>query len=236
MPKRNRDKDRFIFTTDLKLIKPYTEYHICIESYIYRYNPNDIILYNKNIGFALIKYKDFCPINILNDPYCLHYIHIHENHRGKGHGKRLMKLILKYFQIVLHTTDDELSFFDHISKELGLEKITTNYPCHSYISINLDNNRDPIFNICLGSCRKKYPGYKRYICDDCYIEFARYNIDMDLIEQNENLRSKLNVTKPSIIHSNTGEPFIKMIENNDIDYIRPEFDKIFIQLSMMLLS
>ena len=139
-----------------------------------------------------------------------------------------MKLILKYFQIVLHTTDDELPFFDHISKELELEKITTNYPSHSYISTNLNTNRDPILNICLGSCRKKYPGYKRYICDDCYIDFARYNIDMDLIE--------LNATKPSIIHSNTGEPFIKMLENIDVDYIRPEFDKIYSQLSMMLLS
>ena len=58
MPNRNkraRDKDRFTFTTDSRLIKPYVEYNMCIENYISRFKPNDVILYNKNIGFALIK-------------------------------------------------------------------------------------------------------------------------------------------------------------------------------------
>ena len=49
---------------------------MCIENFISRFKPNDVILYNKNIGFALINHKDFCPIDILNDPYCLDYIYI----------------------------------------------------------------------------------------------------------------------------------------------------------------
>ena len=80
MPNRNkraRDKERFIFTTDLRLIKPYVDYHMRIENYISRFKPNDVILYNKNIGFALNNHKDFCPIGILNDPYCLDYIYIY---------------------------------------------------------------------------------------------------------------------------------------------------------------
>ena len=235
--KRPRDKNRFIFTDDLNLIKPYIDYNMCIGSFISRFDHNDYILYNKNIGFALIKYRDFCPINILNDPYCLDYIHIHENQRGKGHAKRLMKFILKHFQIVLHTTDNEQPFFEHNSKDLKLKKINTKQPYGaSYISTNLDTNRDPIVNMCLGRCGKQYPGYKRYVCGDCYIEFARHNIDIDLIEVNADLRSKLNVTKPSIILSSTGESLIEMLENNDIDYIRPEFEKIFNQFSMLLLS
>ena len=70
MPNRNKrakDKDRFIFTTDLRLIKPFVEYHMCIENYFSRFKPNDVILYNKNIGFALIIYRDYCPIDIVND-------------------------------------------------------------------------------------------------------------------------------------------------------------------------
>ena len=43
------------------------KYHICIENFISRFGPNDVILHNKIIGFALIQNKDFCPINILND-------------------------------------------------------------------------------------------------------------------------------------------------------------------------
>ena len=125
MPNRNkraRDKDRFILTTDLRLIKPYVDYHMCIENYISRYKANDVILFNKNIGFALINYRDFCPIDILNDPYCLDYIYIHENYRGKGHGRRLMNPILKHFQIIIHSLDSSSSFFEHISNDLGLEK------------------------------------------------------------------------------------------------------------------
>ena len=65
--KRNthRKKDKFIFTNDLNLIKPHADYDIFIENFISRFGPNDIILHTKNIGFALIQYNDFCPINIL---------------------------------------------------------------------------------------------------------------------------------------------------------------------------
>ena len=57
--KRRRNKDKLLFINDLSLIKPYVYYHICIEKVISRFGPNDVILYNNNIGFALIQYKDF---------------------------------------------------------------------------------------------------------------------------------------------------------------------------------
>ena len=203
MPNRNkraRDKDRFIFSTDLRLIKQYADYDICIENYISRFKPNDVILYNKNIGFALIKHRDFCPIDILNDPYCLEFIYIHENYRGKGHGRRLMNLILKHFQIIIHILDNSLGFFEHISKDLGLEKINRDILFGTtFISTNLYINREPIVNHCIGGCGLVYTGYKRYVCYNCYPEFAKYNIDMQLIKLNDNLRSKLNKPQPAII-------------------------------------
>ena len=95
--RRNNNKDGFIFTNNLNLIEPDVKYHICIENFISRFGPNDVILYNKNIGFALIQYKDFCPINILDDPYCLDFIYINNNQRGKGHGRRFFKSYFKTF-------------------------------------------------------------------------------------------------------------------------------------------
>ena len=235
--KRTRDKDRFMFTTDLRLITPYVDYDVCIENYISRFKSNDAILYNKNIGFALIKHRDFCPIDILNDPYCLDYECINENYRGKGHGRRLMNLILNHFQIVIHSSDDSIGFFEHLSKNLGLEKININIPFgKSFISTNLNINRQPIVNNCLGGCGLKYTGYKRCVCADCFIEFAKYNIDLKLIKLNKSLRCKLNVIQPSIIFSNTGKSLLKIQENNnDIDYQRPDFEEIYMVLSMLQL-
>ena len=59
-------------------------------------------------------------------------------------------------------------------------------------------NREPIFNHCIGGCGLVYSGYKRYVCGDCYPEFMRYNIDMNLIKQNDILKSKLNRQQPAI--------------------------------------
>ena len=239
MPNRNKkraiDKDRFIFTNDLRLIKPYASYDDCIEEYISIFKVNDVIIYNKNIGFALIKYKDFCPINILNDPYYLGYIYINENYRGKGHGRRLMNLILKHFQITLHSLDESLGFFEHISKDLGLEKINTNIPtAQPFISTNLDTNRVPIINNCIGGCKLTYSGYKRHVCADCYIEFAKYNINPKLIKLNDSVRSKLNVIQPSIIFSNTGKSFLEILENNnDIHYHITDYEKLVMWLSQL---
>ena len=180
--RRNNNKDGFIFTNNLNLTKPYVKYHICIETFISRFGPNDVILYNKNIGFALIQYKDFCPINILDDPYCLDFIYINNNQRCKGHGRRLINLIFKHFQIVIHTLDDSLGFFEHISKDFALEKINTNMPFGvSFISSNLDINREPVVNNCLGGCGLKYSGYNRYVCSDCHMRFMKQNIDMRLV-------------------------------------------------------
>ena len=132
--KRRSNKDRFILTDNLTVKKPYADYDISEVNFISRFEPNDFILYNKN-------YKDFCPIHILDDPYCLDFIYINENQRGKCHGKRLMKLMLNRFQVVLHTLDDSLGFFEHISKDLGLEKINPGLPFgNSFISSNLNIN------------------------------------------------------------------------------------------------
>ena len=190
--RRNNNKDGFIFTNNLNLIKPYVKYHNCIENFISRFGPNDVILYNKNIGFALIQYKDFCPINILDDPYCLDFIYINNNQRGECHGRRIINLILKHFQIVIHTLDDSLGFFEHISKDFALEKINTNTPFGvSLISSNLDINREPVVNNCLGGCGLKYSGYNRYVCSDCHMRFMRQNINMRFVKLNNTLRSKL---------------------------------------------
>ena len=53
--KRRNNKANFIFTIDLNLNKSYVDYVVSIEDSISRFGPSDIILYNKNIGFALIK-------------------------------------------------------------------------------------------------------------------------------------------------------------------------------------
>ena len=49
---RNRSRrskgDRFIFTNDIDLIKPYAGYHICIEDSLSRFGVNNVILYKKN--------------------------------------------------------------------------------------------------------------------------------------------------------------------------------------------
>ena len=41
--RRNNNKDGSIFTNNLNLIKPYVKYHICIENFISRFGPNDVI-------------------------------------------------------------------------------------------------------------------------------------------------------------------------------------------------
>ena len=146
-----------------------------------------------------------------------------------------MNLILKHFQIVIHSLDDSIGFFDHISKDFGLEKINRDIPFGtSLISINLDINRKPVVNNCLGVCGLKYTGYKRYVCGDCHIEFARYNINHILIDLNKALRSKLNVIQPSIIFSNTGKSLLEILyNNNDIDYQRPDIEKLNMVVSMI---
>ena len=162
---RIEKKCKFIFTNDLYLIKPHADYYICIENFFSRFWPNGIILYNKTIGFGLIQYKDFCPEKRLNDPYCLDFLYNIENQRGKGHGKKIMKIILNHFQIVIHLLDSPLIFFEHISKDLGLEKINTGLLFgNSFISSNLNVNRLPIVISCLGGCRRKFSGFKRYAC------------------------------------------------------------------------
>ena len=139
------------------------------------------------------------------------FIYINNNQRGKGHGRRLINLILKHFQIVIHALDDSLRFFEHISKDFALEEINTNMPFGvSFMSSNLDINREPVVNNCLGGCGLKYSGYNRYVCSDCHMRFMRQNIDMRLVKLNDTLRSKLKKTLSTIFfHSNLGELFFR---------------------------
>ena len=160
--RRRSIRDKFIITNDIKLINPYAGYDVCIEQFISRFGPNDVILYNKNTGFALIHHKAFRPIIIPDDPYCLDCIYVHDNQRGKGQGRRLMKFNLNHFQILIHTLDFSLGFFELISKDLDLEKVNTGLPFgNSFISPNLNIICLTKGNACLGMCGIKFSGYKR---------------------------------------------------------------------------
>ena len=223
--KRRNNKDKFILTNNLNLIKPYAKYHICIENFISRFELNDIILYNKNYGFALIRYKDFCPINIQDDPHCLDFIYINEDQRGKGHGKRLMKLILDNFQIVIITLDDSLGFFKHISKDLGSEEINTGILFGiSFIPTNLNINCKPKDNNSLGSCGMRFSGYKRHTCPKCTIPFTTRNINKELIELNNSLRPKLINCQPTVITLISNDQFLEILNSN----LDPDFKKLVI--------
>ena len=232
----NKNKDGFIFTNNLSLIKPYVKYLICIENFISRFGPNDVIIYDKNIGFALIQYKDFCPINILDDPYCLDFIYINKNERGKGYGRILMKLNLNHFQIVIHALDDSLGFFEHISNDFGLEKINTGMPFGvSFISSNLSINREPVVIICLGDCGLKFSGYNRYVCSECHMGFMRRNIDMRLVKLNDALRSKLKKHyQPSIFTQTSGNCFLEMTyAGNEMNYKQSIISALLEELSIV---
>ena len=100
-----------------------------------------------------------------------------------------MRFILKHLQIVLHTLDDTLGFFECICKNLGSEKINTGMPFGiRFISSNLDINREPVVYNCLEGCGLKHSGCNRYVCSECYMRFARQSIDMRLIKLNDTLR------------------------------------------------
>ena len=121
-----------------------------------------------------------------------------------------MNLILKHFQIIIHSLDESLGFFEHLSKDLGLEKINSTIPFGvTFISTNLNINRGPIVNNCIGSCGQVFSGYKRCVCANCYLDFAKYNIDFKLIKLNNYLRTKINVIQPSIIFLNTGKSLLR---------------------------
>ena len=103
-----------------------------------------------------------------------------------------MHLTLKHFQMVKHTLGDSLSFFEHINKDLGLERISTGMPFgNSFISSNLNNNRQLVVNSCLGGCGRGFQGCKRYACPKCSKKFVILNTHKKLIELNDPLRSKL---------------------------------------------
>ena len=137
------------------------DYDNCIEIFISGFGPNDAIIpYSENIGFALTQYNDFYPVNIQNDLYCLDFIYINQNQKSKGHGRRLLQLILEHFQRVIHSYDSSLGFLQHISKDHSLGKINIGLPFgNSFISSSLKNNRLPKVNGCLGGFGRKLSGY-----------------------------------------------------------------------------
>ena len=93
---------------------------------------------------------------------------------------------------MIHTLDTSLGSFEHISKDLGLEKINIGLPFgSSFISSNWNANRQSLVNSCLGGFGLKFSGYKRYTCPKCSMRFVIENTDKDLIELNESLRLKL---------------------------------------------
>ena len=102
-----------------------------------------------------------------------------------------MKLFLNHFQIVIQTLVSSLGFFQHISDDLGLEKINTGLPfSNSFRSSNLNVNRLPIVINCPGICGLKISGYKRCGCPKCSMGYVMGNTDEDLIKLDKSLRFK----------------------------------------------
>ena len=72
-----------------------------------------------------------------------------------------MKFILNHFQIVIHTIDSSLVFFENNREGPSLGKINTGLPFgNSFISSNLIINRLPMINFYLGGCGLKFSGKK----------------------------------------------------------------------------
>ena len=132
---------------------------------------------------------------------------------------------------MIHVLDSSLGFFEHISKDLGLEKINTGLPFGtSFISTNLNINCKPVVNNCLGGCGLRFSGYKRYACPKCSIPFT-INIDKGLIKLNNSLRSKLKKDcQPTVITLINEDHFLENLNSNP----DPDFRKLVI--SNMLLG
>ena len=144
-----------------------------------------------------------------------------------------MKLILNHFQIVLHTLDNSLGFFEHISKDLGLEKINTGLPFgNSFISSNLNINRQPVVNSCLGGCGREFSGYERHACPKCSQKFVILNTNKKLIELNNSLRSKFKKERqPTVTIMITQEEFTEMmISNVDPDLKKSVISDLFMSV------
>ena len=134
-----------------------------------------------------------------------------------------MKLILNHFQIVIHALDDSLGFFEHISEDLGLEKLNTGLHFgNSFISSNLSVDRQPVVNSCIGGCGLNYKGYKRHACSKCSMNFVLANTDKILIEINNSVTAKLRKEyHPTVINKISAEQFTEMMISN----AHPNFKK-----------
>ena len=102
-----------------------------------------------------------------------------------------MKVISNHFQLVIHALDTSLGFFEHISKDLALEKSTGLPFGNSFISSDLNVNHLPIVKFCLGGCGLKFSRYQRCACPKCSMRFVMQNTDKELIKLKDSLRSKI---------------------------------------------
>ena len=138
-----------------------------------------------------------------------------------------MQNLLKHFQRVIPLLDDSLRFFEQISKDLdlGLETKNTCMPFgSSFISSNLNINRQPIVNICIGGSGQEFPGFKRYAWLEKSKKFVILNTDKKLIELNISLRYqfKKKERQSTVIIMISQEEFAEMMISN----VDPDLKKI----------
>ena len=105
----------------------------------------------------------------------------------------------------------------------------------SFISSNLDINRESVVNNCLGGCGQKYSGYNRYVCSECHMRFMRQNIDMEWVKLNNTLRSKLKKHyQPSIFTQTSGSWFLEMTyAGNERDFKKSIITALLEELSIV---
>ena len=85
-------------------------------------------------------------------------------------------------------------------------------------------NCKPVVNNCLGGCGIMFSGYKRHTCPRCTIPFTIQNIDKELIELNNSLRSKFKNCQPTVITLVTNDQFLEILNSNP----DPDFKKLVI--------
>ena len=95
----------------------------------------------------------------------------------------------------------------------------------TFISTNLNVNRQPVVNNCLGGCGIKFSGYNRYACPNCSMSFVIPNTDKELLMLNNSLRSKLKKKyQPTVISLFTDEVFLEILYSK----AEPDFKKLVI--------
>ena len=127
---------------------------------------------------------------------------------------------------MIHTLDPSLDFFEHLNKDLGLEKINTGLPFgNSFISSNLNVNRLSIVNSCLRGCGLKFSKDKGYAYLKSSMRSVIENTDKELTGLNEFLRPKfIKEYQPTVVNLITPEQFLKTLSRR----ADPDFKNSFI--------